>query len=527
MYENLSFSYGSGSYAIYLRKSRRDLEAEAHGENETLERHLQILKDLARHMHLNILRIYAEVVSGESIDARPQMQMLLQDVEKGTYNGVLVVEVERLARGDTSDQGRVAKTFKLSNTLIITPAKTYDPNNEFDEEYFEFGLFMSRREYKTIRRRLTAGTEAACREGKFTGNIAPYGYERYKLPKEKGWSLRILPEQASVIRMIFEWYLNGIDGERVGYSKIAYHLNHLNITSPSGGAWNADRVQNILRNPVYAGYIKNGYRRQVKKMSDGKIIRSRPVNHDAVLYPGRHEAIISQETWDAVHAHLKTRYINPASPKRPLQNPLSGLVQCSCCHRIMQRRPYQNGSPAALICTTKDCPTISSGLDLVEQRILEALETWLVSYQLSEPETLPDNSGKISLLKKSIASCQTELQEAASQINRQYDLLERGIYTEEEFFDRNSRIKKRKAELSAHLMKLQQELQEESSASDAMERLLPALQTIHDTYLQIDSPSARNHLLREVIDHVEYTRMEGGRWKDSDNFTLEIFPRVR
>lgn len=56
--------------------------------------------------------------------------------------GVLVVEVERLARGDTSDQGRVAKTFKFSDTLIITPSKTYDPNNEYDEEYFEFGLFM-------------------------------------------------------------------------------------------------------------------------------------------------------------------------------------------------------------------------------------------------------------------------------------------------------------------------------------------------------------------------------------------------
>ncbi len=159
MYENMSFPYGSGCYAVYLRKSRRDLDAEARGESETLERHLQILKDLARQMQLNIQRIYAEVVSGESIDARPQMQLLLHDVEQETYDGVLVVEVERLARGDTSDQGRVAKTFKLSNTLIITPAKTYDPNNEYDEEYFEFGLFMSRREYKAIRRRLPAGRE--------------------------------------------------------------------------------------------------------------------------------------------------------------------------------------------------------------------------------------------------------------------------------------------------------------------------------------------------------------------------------
>ena len=184
MYEDLSFPYGSGTYAIYLRKSRKDLDAEALGEGETLSRHLAILKALAQRMELNVVRVYAEVVSGESIDARPQMQELLRDVESGIYDGILVVEVERLARGDTSDQGRVAKTFKFSDTLIITPSKTYDPNNEYDEEYFEFGLFMSRREYKTIRRRLTAGHAASCREGKYTGNVPPYGYARKKLPKE-------------------------------------------------------------------------------------------------------------------------------------------------------------------------------------------------------------------------------------------------------------------------------------------------------------------------------------------------------
>ena len=205
MYEDLSFPYGSGTYAIYLRKSRKDLDAEALGEGETLSRHLAILKALAQRMELNVVRVYAEVVSGESIDARPQMQELLRDVESGIYDGVLVVEVERLARGDTSDQGRVAKTFKFSDTLIITPSKTYDPNNEYDEEYFEFGLFMSRREYKTIRRRLTAGHAASCREGKYTGNVPPYGYARKKLPKEKGWTLEIIPEQARAVRLIFDW----------------------------------------------------------------------------------------------------------------------------------------------------------------------------------------------------------------------------------------------------------------------------------------------------------------------------------
>lgn len=151
-------------YCMYLRKSRMDLDAEARGEGETLARHQAMLMELAKRQGLNIVKIYKEVVSGDSISARPQMQMLLSDLAQNKYAGVLVVEVERLARGDTIDQGIVAQAFKQSNTKIITPVKTYDPNNEYDEEYFEFSLFMSRREYKTIKRRLEAGRLAAIKE---------------------------------------------------------------------------------------------------------------------------------------------------------------------------------------------------------------------------------------------------------------------------------------------------------------------------------------------------------------------------
>ena len=146
-----------GEYAIYLRKSRADMEAELKGEGETLARHEHILLDLANSKNLKIGKIYREIVSGETIEARPEMKKLLADVKMGKWKGVLVVEVERLARGETMDQGIVAQAFKISETKIITPMKIYDPNNEFDEEYFEFGLFMSRREYKVINRRLQRG----------------------------------------------------------------------------------------------------------------------------------------------------------------------------------------------------------------------------------------------------------------------------------------------------------------------------------------------------------------------------------
>ena len=102
-------------YLIYLRKSRNDAQLEAMGV-DVLERHEKTLLALAKSMNLQIGAIYREVVSGDSIAARPEMQRILKEVEAGLWKGVLVMEVERLARGDTVDQGIVQRTFQYSET---------------------------------------------------------------------------------------------------------------------------------------------------------------------------------------------------------------------------------------------------------------------------------------------------------------------------------------------------------------------------------------------------------------------------
>ena len=86
------------AYAMYLRKSRKDAAGES--VEETLARHEQRLLQLAQQQGLVIGTVYREVVSGDSIAARPEMQRLLQAVQRGQYQGVLVAELERLARGD-------------------------------------------------------------------------------------------------------------------------------------------------------------------------------------------------------------------------------------------------------------------------------------------------------------------------------------------------------------------------------------------------------------------------------------------
>ena len=111
-------------YIEYLRKSRFDRDYLDLSVEETLKRHQEILDRLARDRGFYIAKVYREVVSGESIAARPEVQKMLEEVSSGIYTGVLVVDVERLARGNSADQAYISQIFQFSDTKIITPAKT-------------------------------------------------------------------------------------------------------------------------------------------------------------------------------------------------------------------------------------------------------------------------------------------------------------------------------------------------------------------------------------------------------------------
>lgn len=297
-------------YCMYLRKSRADLELEARGEMETLARHEKILLDVAKRMKLNVTKIYREIVSGETISARPVMQQLIEEVEQGLWAGVLVTEVERLARGDTIDQGIVARAFQIENTKIITPLKVYDPSNEYDEEYFEFGLFMSRREYKTIRRRIERGRLQSAKDGKFVASVPPYGYDRVRIQDDKGYTLQPNAE-ADTVRAIYDWYING-DGCTV----IARKLDDLHIKPRVSDRWSKASIKDILCNPVYIGKIR-WQDKVTKSTSSGK---STVKNDTPIIVDGLHEAIISQSDFDLVQSIMASNRRLPVKKDLTLKN---------------------------------------------------------------------------------------------------------------------------------------------------------------------------------------------------------------
>ena len=194
-------------YAIYLRKSRADDTSEP--LEVTLQRHRQMLEKYMQQHDIAVQDedVFEEVVSGDSLYARPQMLRLLEAVEAGTYTGVLCVDIQRLGRGSMQDQGMILDAFKWSDTKIITPTRTYDLSNDMDETYTEFESFMGRQEYKMIKKRLRRGLNATIENGGYIAN-APYGYDKTKIGKTP--SLKINEAEAKFIHMIFDLYQGGM-----------------------------------------------------------------------------------------------------------------------------------------------------------------------------------------------------------------------------------------------------------------------------------------------------------------------------
>lgn len=521
-------------YCLYLRKSRADAEAEARGEGETLARHERTLLELAKRQQLNVTEIYREIVSGESIAARPVMQRLLSEVEQGIWAGVLVMEVERLARGDTVDQGIVAQTFKFSGTLIITPTKTYNPGNEFDEEYFEFGLFMSRREYKTINRRLQRGRIASIKEGKYVGNIAPYGYERVKIKGDKGFTLQVVPEEADIVRLVFEWYTKGIQQEdggfcRIGCGLIARRLNEIKAPTRTGGDWILPTIRDMIRNPVYIGKVRWNNRATVKKMVDGKVIRTRPRNEDVIICNGLHPPIIAEETFREAQIIMDSAPARPVVDSKRVQNPLAGLVICGCCGRRMVRRPYQSPYPDTLICPQAKCPNVSSDLERVERHILTALKEWLKSYKLEWGEIDFNQSIKQSdILKKSLAEQNEELHRLNSQLSKTYDLLEQGVYDTDVFLERSRSLSERIGEVKEAIPEIESQIETELAKENSLENVIPNVEHLLAVYSTLPTAEAKNNMLKDVLEKVVYLKKERARKNAAalDNFEVTIFPKI-
>lgn len=477
-------------YAMYLRKSRAEEQA---GLEETLARHKKQLLLLAERRGLPLFEedIYEEVVSGESLFGRPQMLALLEEVEQGRYAAVLVMDIDRLGRGGMRDQGVILDAFKYSSTRILTPEKEYDLNNELDETATELKTFLSRQEYKAIKKRLQRGLQQTIRDGGYVAN-APYGYR--KTTRDKKPTLEIDETEAGFVRMIFSLYVN----EGLGSVAIADTLNTLGARPHRAERFGRTSVAEILKNPVYTGKIVWDKKKHLRPGARGNgqhIILYQPRESWTVV-DGLHPPIIEENLFERAQQIMRSR-AHPPAKARSLRNPLAGLVRCRACTCSMQRQAQARGAPY-LICTTRGC-TAAAKLEDVERALLESISGRLKAILLLPPVRRQDDS---KAFEKALAAAREELKKLELQRENLHDLLEQGVYDIPTYQQRmqsiEERIRAAREKESARAAELQRLSKQGESAARPVHTALEA-------YLA-GNEKQRNLLLKSIVAEIAYDK---------------------
>lgn len=244
---------------------------------------------------------------------RPALQRLMNDIEAGLVDLILVYKVDRLSRS-LLDFTRIIEVFEQRGVSFVSITQSFNTSTAMGKLVLNILLSFAEFERAIIAERVRDKIAASKRKGKFMGGTPVLGYdvdpENHKLVINQG--------EARTVRNIFKRFAEVASG-----LTIARELNAKKITTKSwttrdgkfrtGKPWDGPAIYRIIANPVYIGQIK----------------------HKDNIYPGEHEAIIPQVLWDKAHAMFQHdgRVGRRISEKVPAL--LKGIIRCGHCDHSM------------------------------------------------------------------------------------------------------------------------------------------------------------------------------------------------
>ena len=503
----------------YLRKSRADGDTET--VEEILAKHESMMQEYMERIYGKRLpqdRIFREVQSGETISSRPVVQTLISMIQNGRVDGLFVVDLQRISRGDLSDAGEFSRLFRFTKCKIITPQRIFDISDDFDRKYFEQELMRANDYLEYTKKIMGRGRLQSVKSGNFIGSVPPYGYDKTFIDKRP--TLIPNPVEAPVVQLIFDLYANS----SLGPTKIAHHLDSLGIKTRSGKTWSGVSIRDIIENPVYIGKLRWNWRASKHTYIDGEISKTRPRATEYTLADGKHEPLVSEELFEKARIAAASRKKASVTPARRMVNPYSGILHCTCGYVMTYKlsRPNNPNDPRIpyVICSGRGCSCRGSALEKVTARVVETMSATLKLYT-SSLDTSPSESDTNQTL---IDSYEKELIEAKRQQNKLYDFLERGIYSETVFAERSAIINQRILLLTEELQKAKDAAITTLTHQDFCTSLTHCIETLPDPNV---SPEEKNALLKKLCRKIVYFRQRTSRNDPADTpIDLRIFYNV-
>lgn len=507
------YHFAPDEVIMYLRKSRQDDPNQT--VEEVLSKHRQILD---RWVQENLSgpipegNIYSERVSGETIRDRIEIQKVLERIEAPYIKAVLVVEPQRLSRGDLEDAGRIINAFRYSNTVIIIPQRIYDLQDDADRMFFEMELKQGNQFLEYSKKILARGRDTAARRGAYIANRAPLGYDKVTINKMKS----LKPNQdAAIVRRIFEMYAAG-SGKRA----ICTWLDSIGVRTTNGRSWSPDSVTYILKNVTYIGKVRYNKTKVEKQLEGGEVVKKRKKQDDYIEVDGLHEAIISPDLFFAVQERFGH---NPHTPvTKELKNPLAGLVRCKNCGCMLTMGKSTAGAYYLACHHRSQCGSGSIGLEHVVDAVSEALSSEIeqFKYKVENDSTSDINEHKdlVKRLERQIAILDEK------ELKQWKDRYESDAPMPEHIFRKlNEELNEQRTQLKKALRNALENPPQKIDYHEKIALFTDAVNALENKDLPI---SEKNELLKKCIRVIDYSRKTGrsgsGNGTLKRPFSLEI-----
>lgn len=494
----------------YGRKSRFDDPLLS--VDDVLEKHSKILEEYAiKHLGGPIPEEnkYMEVGSGESLKDRPEITRLLKDIEDPEVQAILVVDVQRLSRGDLEDAGRLIRLLRYTNTYVITPMKIYDLRDDYDRDAFERELKRGNEYLEYFKKIQARGRLASVKEGNYIGSVAPYGFDRttIEVGNKVCHTLKERKDQADVVRMVFNWYCN----DDIGVTAICRRLEDLGVKTKTGGKyWRTYNIFAMLENVHYIGCVRWNWRKTIKIIEDQEIRKLRPKAEvgEYLVFEGKHNGIISEELFNKAQEIRGKRH--RTKQNLTLKNPFSGIMYCKCGTKMGYNTYRKNGieyAPPKLVCNNQvHCKTGSAIFHEVFEDVCNAMRDCIKDFEV-RIENNKDDSFKLhrDLVKRLEKKMEELEKKEVEQWEAQYDPDESKRLPPHIFQKLNEKVLKEKDEINKALSKAKDSMPQPIDYKEELLKFTDALNALEDD--DVD-PRTKNQYLKNIIDKIEYERGE-------------------
>ena len=492
----------------YLRKSQSDDPLMT--VEEVLAKHEKDLDEWAEKFLGNKVpeqNKHREVVSGETIEGRAEMLQILKKIESPKIKAVLIKECSRLGRPDLEEIGRLSKLFRFTNTLIITPQRTFDLRDEWDREAFEREMMRSNDYLNFVKKVLRAGRERSVADGWYIGSVPPYGFDKIKVMDGKNEcpTLKENPEQADVVRMIFDMYAN----KNMGRTAICLYLDDMGVKPPNGEHWSANSVREMLLNVHYIGKTRWNWRRTVSVVEEGEVKKKRPSNNlsEYMVFEGKHDGIVSEELFNAVQARMGN---NPRTPRNvKVRNPFAGILYCRCgkCMSLQfhKRKDGTEKCAPRITCLRQSrCNTGSCTLAEMINKVSEVLKDCIKDFEIR----LENNEGdSVKLHARLIKNLEQKMKDLEEKEMSQWEMQSHPDVSQrmpaEIFKKLNEKLLQEKEEVRQALCKAYESVPEPVDYEEKIFTFRDALEALNDPEVEA---AVKNELLKACIDRIDYYR---------------------